>query len=396
MLFKKDEFRLLWVFYLSSLLQGLSVVIMPFMIVYFRELGFSFFQIALLTSAFALGMFFFEVPTGAFADGWSRKYSVILGFFLTAICVALISLFTSFFPIFILWFLAGMGMTFVSGAEESWVVDNLNYYNRKDLHHEFFVKWNSLAAFGFIFSSLIGAILVKNYSISILWVIFGFGFLLVGLILSVFGKEMYKPKKLRLFESIKQTFHNSKKGFKFVVKHRTVFLLILGAVFTALMFFAEDGWQPFLVKLSLPTHALGFVYSLIGVALVISPFLSKLLVKMKVKNAVSIIIFIKMLILLAVFFLVPPLYLIGAGIFILAFGFRGLIDPLLQTYLHKFIPKNIRATVVSVKSMVLAVSFALFALIAGALMDVFGPQKVIAIGGLFGVLAIVTYMKIKD
>ena len=160
MLFKKDELKLLWPFYLYYLVFGLSTMIMPFMIIYFVNLGFSFFQIALITSAFGIAMFLFEVPTGAFADSFSRKYSVILGFLITAFAVILIPLMTNFYLLLFMWVLAGIGMTFVSGAEESWVVDNLNKFKRTDLHQEFFIKSGSLAAFGAIFAPFVGALLV--------------------------------------------------------------------------------------------------------------------------------------------------------------------------------------------------------------------------------------------
>ncbi|MBW2991551.1 MFS transporter [Candidatus Woesearchaeota archaeon] len=396
MLFKKDELRHLWVFYLASFIHALSVMIMPFMIIYFRNLGFSFFQIGLLTAAVSLGIFFFEVPTGAFADGWGRKESVILGFLMTAVCVTFIFFFSSFLPIFILWFLAGIGITFISGAEESWAIDNLNHYKRKDLHHEFFTKWWSISGFGFVFAPLIGAWLVNIHSIRILWVVFGIGFFLVAIVFSLFGEEYYKPKKIKLINALKETYSNSKKGFQFALKHKTVFLLILGTMFTAVMFIGDDGWQPFLVSLSLPTHALGFVYSILGLGMVVFPFISKLFVKKNLKITVSVTILIQMVFLLLIFLLLPPLFAIGGAIYVLLGGLKAIRSPLLDTYFHKFLPKNIRATVVSVKSLILSVTFAVIGLIGGALMDIFGPQKVIALGGLFGVLAIAAYLRIKD
>ena len=38
-----------------------------------------------------------DMPTGAFADGVSRKYSVVLGFLITALATLLIPLFTNFY-----------------------------------------------------------------------------------------------------------------------------------------------------------------------------------------------------------------------------------------------------------------------------------------------------------
>ncbi len=396
MLFKKEELKLLWPFYLYYFIYGLSAMILPFMIIYFRNLNFSFFQISVITSAFAISMFLFEVPTGAFADGLSRKYSVVLGFLITALAATLIPLFTNFYFLIILWVLAGLGMTFVSGAEEAWVIDNLNKYKRKDLHHEFFVKSQIVASFGIIFAPLIGAVLVKVHSIKILWFVFGLGFLLNALILLFFGKELYKPKKIRFIESFKKTYENSKVGLKFSRTHKTIFLLILGSIFASLMIVGDNGWQPLMLDLSMPTYTLGLMYSILAVVMIAFSLSSRLFVNMKVKTVISITIFTQMLLLLSLLLINPPFYITAAVIFILIHSSSGLNQPLLQTYFHKFVPQNIRATVVSVQSMTKQLVIALAALIAGGLLDIFGPKKVLAYGGLFGIFAIISYLKIKD
>jgi len=208
MLFKKGELKLLWPFYLYFLVYGLSTMVLPFFIIYFRDLNFSFFQIALLTSAFGISNFLFEIPTGAFADGYSRKYSVVIGFFITALAVILIPLTQNFILLLTLWALCGIGISFVSGAEEAWVIDNLNNFKRNDLHSEYFIKSQSIAAFGMIFAPFVGALLVKYFSINILWFVFGTGFLLNAFILMIFAKEHYRPQKLKLISMLKQTYFN--------------------------------------------------------------------------------------------------------------------------------------------------------------------------------------------
>ena len=396
MLFKKDELKFLWPFYLYYLIFGLSTMIMPFMIIYFVNLGFSFFQISLITSTFGIAMFLFEIPTGAFADGFSRKYSVILGFLISAIAVILIPFMTNFYLLLLMWAFAGIGITFISGAEESWVIDNLNKFKRDDLHQEFFIKSRSLSAFGAIFAPFIGALLVKFYSIKILWFVFGLGFLLNAFFLMCFGQEYYRPKKLKLVESIKEIALNSKKGFKFTISHKVVFSIVLAGLFIQLMIIGDNGWQPFLVNLGMAENQLGYVYSIMAAIVMVMPFLSKLFVKFKPKIAISMIILFRMILLFSLIFIYPPLFFLAAIVFIMDSGFVSMTDPLIQTYFHKFIPKQIRATVLSSKSMFSQLVIALTGLIAGVFLDLFGPQKILAFGSLFGIIAIIIYQKIKD
>jgi len=395
-IFKKDELRILWPFYLYYLLFGLSMMIMPFMVIYFVNLGFSFFQISVILAGYNIGAFLFEIPTGAFADNISRKYSVIIGFVIAGAAVIIIPMASSFYLLLILWVIVGLGMTFVSGAEEAWVIDNLNCCARKDLHHEFFIKSQSITAFGAVFAPLIGAVLVNAYSITILWYVFGIGFIISAIILWVFAKELYKPEKTNISKSLRLTFSKSREAVRFAYRHKTIFFLIIGGVFAGLIAFGEIGWQPYLVNLSMPVPALGILFSAGAAIMIVTPFLSKLLLKFKVKHVLATVAAVRMVLYFSLLFIYPPFFLIASVIYLLDDGVRTSKNPLLQTYFHKFIPQKVRATVVSIESMADNVVFSFLGIGAGALMDIFGPQKILALGAFFGIFAIFFYLKIKD
>jgi len=394
MLFKKGELKILWPFYLNGFMIGLSFMIYPFLVIYLRGLGFSFLQIGIIAAAYDLGMVLFEVPTGAFADSVSRKTSVIMGYALAAAPFTLIYFFSDFYAILILWVLGAIGMTFVSGADEAWVIDNLKHHKRKDLQHEYFIKNSSIASISAIFSPFIGALLVKAGLIRVLWLILGGGFFLIALMLAAFAKELYKPQAVNFKKAFSRTFRNSGEAVRYVKSNRHIFLFIIGSTFIALTMIGEWGWQPFLVKLGLPTYALGWVYSILAIGWVIVPFLSKLFLKMELRKAVAIMTGLRVLLLGAIMFVFPPFFLIGASIMIFDGSFKSMQEPLLRTYLHKWIPTNIRATLVSINNIGTRLIFAMGEIAGGALLDAFGPQKVIALGAVFGIFAIATFWKI--
>ena len=159
---------------------------------------------------------------------------------------------------------------------------------------------------------------------------------------------------------------------------------------------ASDGWQPLLVNFSMPKYGLGIIFSIVAAVSMVVPFLSRFLLKFKVKNAIAITLAFNMLLLFSLIFLYPPMFMFAAIIFVFNNGIWYLNNPLLQSYFHKFIPTKIRATVISTKSMFNKLAIILSSLAAGVLMDSFGPQKVIALGSLFGIFAIWCYLKIKD
>lgn len=89
-LFKQGELKLLWPFYMDAFISATLFFMPAFIIVYFRNLGFSLFQISLLTMMMSLSILLFEIPTGAIADIYGRKFSVLLGAIIQGIAMVFV------------------------------------------------------------------------------------------------------------------------------------------------------------------------------------------------------------------------------------------------------------------------------------------------------------------
>lgn len=395
MLFKKNELKYLWPFYTDRLVSGLSDMILPFSVIYYLTLGFSYFQISVLTAVLGISIFLFEIPTGSLADGFSRKYSVVLGGIVTSIAVFMVPLTTNFYLLIVLWAVAGIGMTFISGAQEAWAIDNLNKEKRIDLHLQFFIKTRIFHSLGVIFAPFIGAILVKYYPVKILWYILASGYFLSSLILLLFPKEYFKQVKKKPVELIRKSYANAKMGFVFSFRHKDVFNFIIAGIFFELMFVSSMGLQQFLLDLGMAQYQLGYMYSAGAVVGMIAAYASSYFSKYDPVRFISIAIVVVMISYLS-FLLIPTgWFLLACVIFLSHDAILGIGAPITQAFFHKFIPERIRATTISVRSMFNQLVLAGFTVLAGLLMDVFGPQKVIAYGSLFGILSIFFYQKIK-
>lgn len=395
MLFKEDELKFMGRFYLSSFILGLFSMIAPYSTIYFRNLGLSFFQIAIIGSAISAGMFLFEVPTGAFADCFSRKYSTLLSF---AICGSLlfsVPFFTDFYALVIIWFLIGVGLTFQSGAAESWVIDNLILNEKEYLKNEFFIKSGVIASAGMIIAPFLGALIVKYYSITLLWHVLGIGFWLAVLIL-LSCEEAYKPKRTSIKAGILDSVSRGKEGLQLYSRNKTLFLITLAGIFISLTAMGDEGWQPFLVQLSMPEHYLGYVASLMSLLFMVTPFAARYFEKRKVKYVLPVLMFIKMILLLSILLINPPFYYLAVLISMIDGNLSVIGGPLLETTIHKQIPTKIRATAVSVENMILQGTRFIIGIIGGYALDLFGPQKVIALSGLFAIFAIITYLKLEE
>ncbi len=90
-----------------------------------ETVGLNPFQLVLVGTALEIAAFSFEVPTGILADLYSRRLSVIVGFLLFGLGFMFEGLLPFFITVMIAQVIWGAGWTFISGALEAWVADEL-------------------------------------------------------------------------------------------------------------------------------------------------------------------------------------------------------------------------------------------------------------------------------
>lgn len=105
----------------------------------------------------------------------------------------------------------------------------------------------------------------------------------------------------------------------------------------------------------------------------------------------------KMILAFGLLLVTPPEFL---GVVMIFIVYTGMLDaitmPSLSVYFHKISKKKIRATLVSIKSMVSAFVIAIFSIFAGLLMDNIGITRTIILSSLFGIIAIFFFLRVKD
>ena len=82
-------------------------------------------QLTLVGTALEGSVFLLQLPTGALADTFSRRASVIVGVFLPGAGFLLEGLFPVFWTILLAQVLWGSGYCFINGAEEAWISDEI-------------------------------------------------------------------------------------------------------------------------------------------------------------------------------------------------------------------------------------------------------------------------------
>lgn len=103
-------------------MQALVVVLYALYVV--RDVGLSPFQLMIIGTGMEAAALLFEVPTGVVADLVSRRLSVILGYFVIAVGFVLMAV-PDFWSVALGQMLWGLGFTFISGAREAWLADEV-------------------------------------------------------------------------------------------------------------------------------------------------------------------------------------------------------------------------------------------------------------------------------
>ena len=129
-----------------------------------------------------------QLPTGALADRWSRKASVLLGGALTAASFASVPAAVRLHGTAQLagacaaFAVAGLGETLMAGAQEAWVVDNLHAAGRRDLVDTFFARSYAVTAVGGVIGGTAAVTILLLFRVDqalldLLWYVTAAGFL---------------------------------------------------------------------------------------------------------------------------------------------------------------------------------------------------------------------------
>ncbi|MEK6839962.1 MAG: MFS transporter, partial [Nanoarchaeota archaeon] len=242
--FQKGELRLLWPIYLQFLFANMFFFFPTFHALYFRSLGFSFFQIGLFWAIENIASLLFEVPTGAFADLYGRKRSVILGYLLQSVATLLILFSVDFYVLGMIHALWGIGSAFQIGAIEAWVVDLLQKKNPSLLTY-YFTHHRVMRGIGLTISGFLGAIFVNYSGLGVIWIFASIAYTVAALLL-MFGKEHFK--KIDTSTYVKDFMQHIKSSFTFSLFHPVIFSFLMAAI---ALIFARDFssltiWTPLL------------------------------------------------------------------------------------------------------------------------------------------------------
>lgn len=389
-IFKKGEMKLLWNFYLYLLFWTFSLMIQPYTFIYFRDLGFTFTQIASFTSAMMISLFLFEVPTGVVADLFGRKKSVFIGLVITGISPIIISLTSNYFIVLFCYIFIGLGITFISGAEEALIVDNLKFHGRDDLIQEYYVKMSSLMGLGTVIAFLSGSVIVRVFGIKPLWFIWGGGYLFSAVLLIFIKEYGFKPER-RHTTYLSSIISPVKLSIDFIRNRKTFLNYLIGSSIITIMFVQQDMWNVFLTNNGINKSHLSIIAAITSLIIIFVPWLSKRV--KSIKKTLIATTAIRIAILLSALLINNNTVMLGVVLFIILGSLSSFESPLTSTYIQTQVDSQNRATIGSVMSMIYSIVGAAAGVLIGYSSDLIGVKFSIALFSLFGLFSLIFYSR---
>ncbi|MBT4191758.1 MAG: MFS transporter [Candidatus Diapherotrites archaeon] len=389
--FHKGELKILWPFYLDVIISRILHFAPAFMIIYFLNLGFSFTQLGLLLAIIPITALIFEIPTGAIADLYGRKFSVLLGYLFEGIGFLILFFVTDFTAIVVAYVVIGIASTLSSGAKEAWVIELLKN-KPAELTHNFFSHTQVLESLALIISGILGAIIVSIFNLQIIW-LFAFLSFIISIIVLLFSKEHFVKHKKQIKYSIR---HQSKKTFNYCCNNHRLRFYLAASFLVALAgaFSSTLTWTPLMKSFNFPDFAFGYLWSALSFVLMIAPLFSKKFLKQN--NERKFMIFgLALSALSACIIIFAWTWQIALGLILLLEMFLMMRTPASRMYFHRYLPNNLRATAGSIKAILVAIASAISLVLAGLIIDIVGPTYSLFLFAPIMILAIWFLTRIK-
>jgi len=344
---------------------------LPIWVVYLQvQRGLSLTQITLLDTPFLLLIVLAEVPTGAIADRFGRRVSLMLGSGLFAVAIFIFGIADNYVVILVSYTAWGLGMTFQSGADTAILYDSLKQIGREDDFQKVNSRMWALKSFAALLAILIGAPIAQatNFTFPI---VLSAGIAFIGVPVAFL---MHEPRHAHE-ESHEQYLATLVNGIREAWDQPTLrYIILYSGVLLAATFTPQVFQQPFLQHHGVSIANLGLWQAPVRVCgILASLFAYRFVSRVGLRGA---------------FFAMPAMLVIAnfalAGIdhswiavSFLGMGVvAGMQSPALATYINKRIPSERRATILSVQSVVGNFILAAVNPLAGIVADQFGLRAV--------------------
>ena len=343
------------------LLKGFSwfMVAMPIIVLFFQENGLSLMQVMILQSVYSITLGITEIPSGYLADSFGRRKSIIYSTIFTFCGYLIFCYFNEFNMYLVAQIFAGIGGSLISGTDTALIYDTLIEEKDEKEYNKIEGKTYAIGNFSESIAGVIGGILATSSLLLPIQVQTCILFFTIPVAFSLVEPTINQNNKIekKFLTILLIVKHSLSENLK--LKWLIIYSSIMGVATLSVAWLA----QPFFQSIEIPIFYYGILWGILNITAGISSYSSY-----KYDNKYNIINILTVLsILISISFIMiyfSPNYF-GLIFIFLIYYVRGIVTPLLKKQININTKSNIRATVMSVRSFILRVSFAIIAPILG-------------------------------
>ena len=347
------------------------MIIMPIIVLFFEEHGLSLTQIMILQATYSFTVALFEIPSGFFADIYGRRLSLFYGSIFIFIGYLIFSFFSGFNEFFIAEIFLGIGGSLVSGADSAIIYDTLLELKEDEDYTKIEGRNYGIGNVSEGIAGVLGGFLaLTSLDLPVYIQTFVMFFSIPISYSLIEPKRSYKLAKSlnSILLIVKETFLDNNK-----LKWYIIYSSAMGIGTLSIAWFV----QPFLIELQTPLVYYGIIWASLNIIAGITSYYSYLF------NNNNLLIYISLLMIISFICLGLNITIYGLIFIVLIYIIRGVITPNLRNLININSTSERRATVLSLRSFMIRISFAIIAPILGYITDSYNISYV------FYVLAII-------
>lgn len=317
---------------------------------YLNLRGLNVFETNMVNMIFYASLMLFDIPTGAFADVYGRKKSVVISCLCFSASGVVYGMSHTLLGFAAAEALGALGWTFSNGALTAWLVDRMRHHNIAFNKTSTFARMNIASNLSGIPAAALGSYLMTVH-ISLAWYAEASVMACAGIFAAIgMHEEYFKRKKVSFKKSYKMMLASIRMSFRYLRQNAVVRFIVFSSMIQIFAVQAPNmQWVPRFESVIGGTAYLGTAFAVFSVAMTFGAYIAGRLVKSGVNEA-KLIRFtqalIGMLLILSVFLPAPWNFVV----FILHQVPRGMYGPVKTAYLHDHIPSRVRATLASFES----------------------------------------------
>lgn len=329
------------------------MLIMPVVALFYNENGLSEFNIFLLQAIYSVSVAAMEIPSGYMADIFGRKKTLILGAVLGTLGFAIYSISHNLYGFIAAEIILGLGGSFISGADSAMLYDSLAVLKKKHRYLQYEGRITSLGNFAETVAAVCGGTLAAYLSYRSVYIAQTF-IAALAIPASVQLLEPYQSVKIdrpglrHILQVCKQSLFVNKRLATTILLSSITGISTLCMAWTAQIYFIAQTFTeviitPLWVTLNL-TVALVAAYAS-SITKLLGHRFSLLIIIIYIPSSY---------IFLGIFSLVPAL----CNLYIF-YAVRGYATPVLKDLINHNCCSSVRATVLSLRSLIIRLGFAL-------------------------------------